>query len=58
MLIPNYLLRLLQPSETFCPLVRASYVRIVTGARYSVILNNGKTITIVTFASVDAIPPR
>ena len=37
------------------PLVRAWYAGIISGARYGIISNNGKTITVVTFGSVDAI---
>jgi hypothetical protein len=37
------------------PLVRVRYAGMLAGARYGVISNNGKTMTIVAFGSVDAI---
>jgi hypothetical protein len=43
------------PREHFLPWFEAWYAGMVAGDHYGVISNNGKTITIVTFGSVDAI---
>jgi hypothetical protein len=45
----------MQPSEHFALGSGAWYAATVAGARYGVISNNGKTITVVTLGSLDAI---
>lgn len=54
MLIPKLAVTALAAERNISPFGSGSYAGKIAGARYGVISNNGKTITIVTFGSVDA----